>query len=408
MASQSGIKAGAAYVELFLKDKLSRGLQRASGRLKSWGASMQSMGTRMIAVSAAMALPLSLVTRSFADFDDQMRTVKAVTGATGKDFDMLTAKAKLLGRTTSYTASQVAAGMVEAGRAGFDPGQIDASIAAMLDLARATGTELPLATNIAAGTLRAFGMEAGRMGEVADIMTAAANNSAQTLEDMGEAMKYAAPVAAEYGMTLQETARMIGYLANFSIRGTMAGTTMKNIMLKLADPNIRKQVKGLGVDVTNAAGGMRPLADVMRDIGVAVQGLPAADRLALFKELFGMRAIAGGAKLTASSFKKLDDAIANFSGTAATTAKEMDSGIGGVLRRLWSAMEGVVLAIGDALAPALEAAAVPLGKLAGTLTKFIAKNPQFVTGLFKVVVGIAAVGAVALTLGTAIVGLGMV
>jgi len=139
MVSQSGIKAGAAYVELFLKDKLSRGLQRASARLKTWGASMQSMGTRMVAVSAAMAVPIAMVTRSFADFDDQMRTVKAVTGATGRDFDMLTAKAKLLGRTTSYTASEVAGGMVEAGRAGFDPGQIDASIAAMLDLALHSG-----------------------------------------------------------------------------------------------------------------------------------------------------------------------------------------------------------------------------------------------------------------------------
>ena len=92
------------------------------------------------------------------------------------------------------------------------------------------------------------------MGRVADVMTATANNSAQTLTDLGEAMKYTAPIAAEYGLTLEETAKTLGALANFGIKGSMAGTTMKNILLRLADPAIRSQVEALGVSVIDAGG----------------------------------------------------------------------------------------------------------------------------------------------------------
>ena len=117
--------------------------------------------------------------------------------------------------------------------------------------------DLAEATNIAGNTLRSFGLAAEDMGRVADVMTATANNSAQTLTDLGEAMKYAAPVADAYGLSIEQTSKALGALANFGIKGSMAGTTMKNIMLQLANPSIRKQIEGLGVSVTDAAGNFR-------------------------------------------------------------------------------------------------------------------------------------------------------
>src|SRR5690606_19651786 len=148
------------------------------------------------------------------------------------------------GRTTSFTASQVAEGMLELGRAGFNPAEIDAAIAGMLDLARATGTELAEAVGIASSTIRSFGLAASDSAHVADVLTAAANGSAQTLTDLGEAMKMAAPIAAEVGMTLEDTAKAIGTLANFGIRGTMAGTSLRQIMIQLADVGTQETLKG--------------------------------------------------------------------------------------------------------------------------------------------------------------------
>jgi len=398
--SSTAIRAGRAFVELFADDtRLVRGLRRAEAKIRAFGDKLKNIGRRMMGLGMTAAAPLALSTKVFAGFDDQMRSVQAVIGATGEEFDRLTEKAKMLGRTTSFSAAQVAAGMLELGRAGFSPKQIDAAIASVLDLARATGTELPEASNIAAGTLRSFSLEADQMGRVADVMTATANNSAQTLTDLGEAMKYTAPVAAEYGMTLEETAKTLGALANFGIKGSMAGTTMKNILLRLADPAIRKQVEALGVSVTDAGGNLQNVSDILRDVGRAVERMPNAKRLAIFNQIFGMRAVAGGAKLTAAAFDRLNNAIDRASGTAAKTAKVMDSGIGGAFRRLYSAVEGIAIAIGDALAKPLSDMAAWLGKAAGSITRWIKGHKRLVVTAMKVILVVMGVGAALLALG---------
>src|SRR5690606_12261224 len=125
MAKAGAIRAGRAFVELFADDsKLAAGLRQASAKLKAFGASVTSRGKQMPGIGAAIATPLAFAVKVFADFDDQMRSVRGVTGATGEAFVMLTEKAKELGRTTSFTASQVAEGMLELGRAGFNPAEI--------------------------------------------------------------------------------------------------------------------------------------------------------------------------------------------------------------------------------------------------------------------------------------------
>jgi hypothetical protein len=145
MASSAGaIRAGRAFVELFADDsKLVRGLRAASAKLKAWGRSVTAIGMQMLRTAAAAAVPIAFATRTYAAFADQMATVRAVTGATADAFDHLNEQAKELGRTTSYTAAQVAGAMIELGRAGFSPDEIGLATPAMLSLARATGTELP-------------------------------------------------------------------------------------------------------------------------------------------------------------------------------------------------------------------------------------------------------------------------
>jgi len=407
MSSTQSIRAGRAFVELFADDsKLVRGLRRAERRIKAFGKHISSMGRRLTALGTAVAMPVALATRVFAGFDDQMRAVQAILGATGEQFDLLNAKAKKLGRTTSYTAAQVAGAMLELGRAGFAALQIDASIASVLALARATGTELPAAANIAAGTLRAFSLEADQMGRVADVMTATANNSAQTLEDLGEAMKYAAPVADAYGLSLAETTKILGALANFSIRGSMAGNTLKNIMLQLADRNVRARLTQLGVATTDTAGNMLEVSEVLRELGNAIVSMPKADRLSIMNELFGRRAVAGGIKLTAASFDRLNEAIDHAGGTAQRTAETMDSGIGGALRRLWSAAEGVAIGIGESLAGAISDMADWLGRVARMITAWIESNRELIVTVVKVIAAAAATGVGLMALGAIISALG--
>ena len=397
------IRAGRAFVELNADNtKFTRALRNAENQLNQFGSKLREIGQGMMSVGLVAAAPMALSTKMFASFDDQMRATKAVTNATAAEFEAMTEKAKYLGRTTSYTASQVAGAMTELGRMGFSPGEINASIQSILDLARATGTGLSEAALIASGTLRAFNLDAGKMSDVVDILTATANNSAQTLTDLGESMKYAAPVAAEFGMSLRDTAKALGTMAQFTIKGSMAGTSLRNILLRMANKSTQKILTGIGVSVADVAGNMRPLADILNDVGVALGKVPQVERLGLLDQIFGMRAVTGGSKLTTESFERLNDAIDNFQGTARRTAAEMDAGIGGAFRILLSAVEGVALAVGDKLAPPITAIAKKLTDVNDVVAKWIDKNQTLVRVIGLTVGGLVVAGAALMAFGIGI------
>jgi len=389
------IRAGRAFVELYIKrSAFMQGLAGAQQRLRDFGQAVSMIGRRMVMVAAVASAPFAIATRTFASFEDQMLAVQAVTGATTEKFGVLYDLAKELGRTTSFTASEVGGGMVSLGRSGFRPEEIEAATGSMLNLARATGTELARSADIASGTLRAFNLEAGQMTRVADVMTATANNSAQTLEDLGESMKYVAPVANAAGESLEDTCKVLGILANMQIKGSMAGTGYRKMLLSLADPAIQKKLAGLGVAVKDPAGNLRPIAGILREIGGAMKTMGSGDRLALAKDLFGARAATAGVVLgrAIDQYDDLEKAIDNAGGTAKKTAGIMDSGLGGALRILWSAVEGVQIAIGEALSEAfsdLASAAVPVLNL---LAEIIKQHKDIVVRIVAVIAGVGAAG----------------
>ncbi len=389
----AAIRAGRAFVELFVDDKrLRKGLIGASGYLKQWGRKMSALGSDALRAGLGLAAPLALATKVFAGFDDQMKAVQAVSGATGREFERLTEQAKELGRTTSYTAAEVGSAMLNLARAGFKPAEIEAATPAMLDLARATGTDLAQSADIAAGTLRAFNLEADQTTRVADVLVATANNSAQTLEDLGEAMKYAAPVAQEYGLSVEQTAKALGVMANMQIKGSMAGTSLRQMMLRLADPSVQATLKGLGIEATDAQSNLRPIGDLMAEIGQAIAQMPSGERLRLMQEMFDMRAMSGALKLARTDFPQLSKAIDEAGGTAARTAEIMDSGLGGGLRRLWSAVEGVAIAIGEALGQELTELSDKLAAHAQDIARWVQQHQQAILTVAKAAAGLLALG----------------
>lgn len=390
MATAQGIRAGRAYVELGASmDKLNRDLTQAQQRLNAW-----SSGARSAMISAfAIATPVALATKTFAEFDDQMRLVQAVTGATGAQFEKLTEQAKELGRTTSWTAAEAAQGMISLGRAGFKSDEIEASIAGVMDLARATGTEIGPATDIASNALRAFRLEASEMTRVVDVLTATANGSAQTLEDLGEAFKYVAPLAAETGLTIEDTAKIVGALANFGVRGSQAGTVLKAIQTRMAsDSKAQELYLDLGIDITDAEGNLRKVNDVLLELGDRLRNVPSGERLAMIKTLFGQYGLTGVA-ITTANFRELNDAIDNADGTAARTAQTMDAGLGGAIRIMESAIEGAAIAIGESLVPTLTKGVNTLEDAATRFTAFVQEHPNAITNVVKLTGSIGALSA---------------
>ncbi len=338
-----------------------------------------------------------------------MRVVRAVTGATEQQFESLREEAKRLGRTTSFTAGQVADAMTELGRAGFDPQAILDSTESVLALARATNTELPRATEIAGAALRGFNIPATEMGRVSDVLTATANKSAQTLEDLFEAFKPVAPLAVETGESIEDVAAAIGILANNGIKGSLAGNALARAYKNLSNEARQAELRRIGVEAVDASGNLRPLADILNDLAKATQGLGSAERLAIFETLFG-RGQAAALKLASSAqaFDVLRDEIRRSAGIALQTADQMDAGIGGAFRRLLSAAEGIAIAIGEAIEQPVRRAADALSKIAGWITMVVNRNRELIATIAKVTAIVFGVGLALVVAGAAIVGLGAV
>jgi TP901 family phage tail tape measure protein len=405
MAGASGnVKAGKAFVEIMLdQTKLERGLKAAQSKLKSFGAGVAAMGTKLFGIATVAAAPLAMSTKTFADFDDEMRTVKAVTGAVDSAFSMLTATAEKLGRETSFTAKQVAEGMTSLGRMGFRADEIDAAIPAVLNLARATGTELGEAAEIAANNMRVFGISVTDMTQVSDLLTATANGSAQTLADLAEGLKMAGPQAAAAGDDIRNVAASLGVLANMGIRGSLAGTALRKAYSQFAKLPVQQKLAQFNISTVDKSGNLRDMPSVMADIARVMNTMPTAERLSFAEDIFDLRGSLAGLQL-GGNIRQLEDFIrmlGSVDGKAAQTAEEMDAGIGGSTRRLMSALEGVQIAVGrilgEALAPFMEKISLMLNRLA----EWAAAHKEIVITAAKVVGIAAAAGAALVALGIA-------
>ncbi|MEM8864562.1 MAG: phage tail tape measure protein [Planctomycetota bacterium] len=402
--SSRALRAGKAFIEFALEDRgVQKGLRKIERRLSSVGTGLQSVGKAATLAGGSIATALAPAVLTFASFDDRMRVVKAVTGATKDEFSSLTEEAKRLGATTSFSASQVADAMAELGRAGFKPQQILDSTESVLALSRATDTELPRSAEIAGAALRGFGYETSEMGRVTDVLTAAANGTSQTLEDLFEAMKPVAPIAAEAGESIEDTAAAIGILANNGIKGSLAGNALARGYKNLANTKVQNQLKAIGVEATDADDNLRPLVDIIGDLSKATADYGEAPRLAIFEKVFGRGQAAALklAKATGGEYQRLVAQIRDSGGQALKTAADMDAGVGGSFRRFMSAVEGASIAIGDALAPTLARLTERINEVVGVATEWISQNQDLVVGLAVAAAGLIAVGAVTFVVGTA-------
>lgn len=401
--ARADVMAGRAYVSLYAKrDLLTRGLQAARADVNKFGSDMIRMGAQVVAATAAIAAPVAFATKTFADFDDAMRAVGAVSQATTAELKSMTDVAKMLGATTSFTAVQVAQLMTELGRAGFKPDQINAMTGAVMDLARATGTDATLASGIMAASIRQFSLGAEDATRVADVLTKAANATFNSVESLGEALKYAGPVAAELGLSLEDTVAILGTLGNVGIQGSEAGTALRRLgVISAATGEKLKAI--FNINNIDATGELKPLVQIMDEIGKSIENLPTAEKVTKMNEAFGLLGITSASVLarTAGSTADLARELKNAEGTASKAAKSMDSGLGGAFRIILSAVEGLQIALGKALSGSIQRVTDTMTVLIGRATEWVAMNEDTVTTLAAVTIAVAALGSTMIGLGIA-------
>ncbi len=357
-----------------------------------------------MAIGAAMfAYPL----KAAMDFEQGMAEVGAITRADDTDMVRLTENAREMGRTTKFSATQAAQGQKFLAMAGFKTNQIIHSMPGMLDLAAASGMDLGRTADIASNILTGFGMEASDMTRVANVMALAFSSSNTDVEQLGYAMKYAAPQAKALGFSIEQTAAIVSKLSDAGIQGQMAGTTLRGMIDSLTDKGNVKKLKALKVDVVDKKGNLRDLGTIIKEMDkrMSAKGWGSAKRASFIKDIFGARAGTGAnaiwdAVLSGSLEELTQKYINEQDGAVQRMADKMNATAKGSLTQLGSALESVGIDLGNVLLPPLAETAKGLASIVGSVSGLLQKYP----GLTKWIVGIGAgfVGLKAATLATRI------
>ena len=243
-------------------------ISAAGESLKNVGDKISSAGQALMPLSTAAAGLSAGIIKTTADFDAAMSKVAAVSGAAGEDFDALRNKAREMGETTKFSASESAEAMNYMAMAGWKTEDMLNGISGIMNLAAASGEELATTSDIVTDALTAFGMKAEDSGRFADILAASASNANTNVAMMGESFKYAAPVAGALGYSAEDVSIALGLMANSGIKASMAGTSLRNIFQRMAKPTKESAMamERLGLSMDDGEGNMLSFREIMNDL----------------------------------------------------------------------------------------------------------------------------------------------
>lgn len=384
-------------------------LQSAGDKIQGIGGKVSSLGNTLTAGVTAPILAIGTAAVTMGnDFEAQMDRVQAIAGATSTEMEALDAQALQLGADTSFSASEVAQGMENLASAGFTVDEIMAAMPGMLDLAASSGADLATSSEIAASAIRGFGLDASDASHVADVFAeAAARTNAQT-EDMGEAMKYVAPVASSMSQSLEETAAAIGIMSDAGIKGSQAGTALRGALSRLAKPTkpMIETMEELGLSFYDASGNMLPLNQMVEQLQDRFQGLTQEQQNNALVTLFGQESLSGMLALIQRGPEELRDLTASFEsadGAAAQMAETMLDNTSGSIEEMTGALETAGITIQRTLAPHIRDAAETVTDLVNEFSDLDEEQQKNIIGWAGIA---AAAGPAVKILGTATTGLG--
>ena len=295
-------------------------------------------------------------------FDRAMKQVQARSGATAEEMKGLTDQAEHLGRTTIRTATEAAQSQAILAAAGFKVVEIQQSVATVLGLATLGQISLSRSAEVSAGTLRGFNLEAGQMVRVGDVLAHVYSNFDTTIEQAGTAMSYAAPVAYQLGVSLEETATMIGILSNRQIKGTRAGTAIRTSLLRLMAPTSRasEMMEQLNINTRDSNGRFVGMSTVLQELE------PHLKNTGFMAELFGKRHVAAMNILVhqgADELRRLTLEAILAGGTLDQQSKIIHEGFAASLDRVKSITTGVHIDLAQGMTPAIKGMAAALSVL---------------------------------------------
>ena len=378
-------------------------------KISGVGDKFESVGSSLTKKVTTPIVGLGTVAITTAtNFESAMSTVAAISGSTGDDLDALTDKAKEMGATTKFSASEAAEAFQYMAMAGWKTEDMLSGIEGVLSLAAASGEDLGTTSDIVTDALTAFGLTAADTARFSDVLAAASSNANTNVSMMGETFKYAAPIAGSLGYSIEDTAEAIGLMANSGIKGSQAGTTLRTIMTKLSGEIeiCGEQLGEFTIQTTNSDGSMRDFNDILADCRTAFSQLSESEQASVASSLVGQEAMSGFLSLMNAAPKdieKLRTAIQEADGTAQTMAGTMQDNLSGQLTILKSTLESLAISFGELLLPLVKDAVSGLQNLLTWINNLDEGQKKTIITIAGVV---AVVGPVLLVIGKLISGVG--
>ncbi|WP_340968091.1 phage tail tape measure protein, partial [Bacillus sp. PPSBB_11] len=405
----SAVSVGEIVARLELDSaQFSAGVSQAENQMQQMGNSAQSLSKQMgliqtaaLAVGGAVVAGIGVSVKTAADFEQAMSKVQSISGATGQDFQDLQNVALKLGETTKFTATEAADGLRYLAMAGFSVKDQIGSLPAVLNMAAAANVDMGVSADIVSNIMTGFGIASEDSTYAVDVLVKTMTTANTDLLQLGDAMKYVAPVSTALGFSFEETAAAVAKMSDAGIQGSMAGTALRAGMLRLANPVGRaaKVMQAYGIEVETADGKMKSLPDIIDHLNSKFGDLGQAEKTAAIASLVGTEAASGFVSLLAvgsDEIRRYTKALEESGGTADRVAKTQMDNLKGSFEELKSALEGVGIKLGNEFLPHIRSIVDQGTKLVGVFSKV---NPSVVaTGL--AMAGTSA--AIALTASSAI------
>lgn len=331
-------------------------------------------------------------------FEESMSNVKALSGATADELEDLGGLAKELGATTKFTAKESADAMGYMAMAGWNAEQMLSGMPGVLQLAAASGEDLALVSDIVTDSLTAFGLTASDTSRYADILAQTATKANTNVALMGETFKYAAPLAGALKYDVEDVAVATGLMANAGIKGSEAGTTLRNIFTRLAKPTKESAdaMDALGLSMSDGTGKMYTWMELMEQMRDSFAGLTEEQKTFYAAELAGQRGMSGLLSIVNASeedFNKLSVAISNSSGAAQQMADIKLDNLNGQITLFNSALEATKTTIGEQLNPTISELYGIGTEVLGRINEYLKEHPEVVRAVTAAAIGIGTVTA---------------
>ena len=425
-----------------LENTLGDGLSTIGGKITGAGKTL-TMGLTVPILGAGAA-----AVKTTADFDKSMSQVKAVSGATGEDFDALRNKAREMGATTKFSASDAADAMNYMAMAGWKTNDMLGGISGIMDLAAASGEDLATTSDIVTDALTAFGKSAEDSGHLADVMAAASSNANTNVSMLGESFKYVAPLAGAMNYSMEDTSVALGLMANAGIKASQGGTSLRTVLTNMLNPTdeVAKAMDDLGISLQNEDGSMKSLHDVMVELREGFgdlkisqeefeEGIGALDAAlangeitqeeynAQFDDwinktftaedalkaqtaatLAGKTGLSGLLAIVNASeedFDKLTNAVNNSEGAAHDMAETMQDNLAGQIDIIKSGLQELAISFGDIMMPAIRKFASFIQNLVDKMNNLDEGQKQMI---MRIALVVAAVGPLLMAIGGVISG----